>query len=484
MIALHVALALARGQSPPCSLNGELAGSSPTCVCDKPWTGPECSVIDFKPVTFPQGYGMQPAKAPWYNPNGSFTTWGGNALQDPATGKFHLFVSAMTNDCPLQTWGKNSRIDHAVADTIVGPYEFVDVAIPTWSHNAAPVQLHDGSYAIFHIGDGTGPAAGGQNCTAPPPSAPCASHVAGWTCTIGVCASGDGSANGLCGADLGEPDLSCAAGDAVGCATAAAKKCDATPGCAAFGLSPEWNGEHKAKLFSTKVALTPNPDWTVWQKAATTVGGAPLDFVRPATLAAAGSTIHVSKSLNGPWAPLAPNTLGGCNNPAPWVHPNGTIYCLCKNAVHRADEISGPWTVISTLSHSGGPQGTYEDPFLYTDARGWHLLYHVYNTTEHPPHGHECADSTVSAHAFSLDGYEWHMSPLSPYGTQVELSNGTTVTIATRERPKMWFNAKGEKTHLFNGACSASSCPNGPTTGCVDCKYNNWDYTLIQPLAV
>ena len=40
-----------------------------------------------------------------------------------------------------------------------------------------------------------------------------------------------------------------------------------------------------------------------------------------------GSTIHIAKSLNGPWTPLQ-TTLGACNNPAPWVHPNGTIYVL------------------------------------------------------------------------------------------------------------------------------------------------------------
>ena len=70
--------------------------------------------------------------------------------------------------------------------------------------------------------------------------------------------------------------------------------------------------------------------------------------------AAAGSTIHVAKSLDGPWTPLEPNTLGGCNNPAPWVHPNGTIYCLCGNSVLRTNSIEGPWEHISSLSHSGG----------------------------------------------------------------------------------------------------------------------------------
>ena len=42
-------------------------------------------------------------------------------------------------------WTGNSRIEHGVADTITGPYKMVDVAIPTWSHNSAPVALEDGT---------------------------------------------------------------------------------------------------------------------------------------------------------------------------------------------------------------------------------------------------------------------------------------------------------------------------------------------------
>jgi hypothetical protein len=126
----------------------------------------------------------------------------------------------------------------------------------------------------------------------------------------------------------------------------------------------------------------------------------------------------------------------------------------------------------------------WTDPFLYTDERGWHLLYHVYNTHENPPHGHECFNSTVSAHSFSADGFTWFTSPTQPYGTQVETADGAVVTVATRERPKLFFDEHGKKTHLLNGVCAASACPDGPTTGCVDCKYANWDYTLVQPLAM
>ena len=87
-----------------------------------------------------------------------------------------------------------------------------------------------------------------------------------------------------------------------------------------------------------------------------------------------------------------------------------------------------------------------------------------------------------SAHSFSADGFRWHMSAVPPYGTQVRLADGSAVTVATRERPKLFFDAAGKKTHLINGVCSAPNCPNGPSTGCVDCKYADHAGTLLVKL--
>lgn len=350
-------------QRPPCSLNGALDAND-DCVCDAPWSGPDCSTMNFKPVRFPQGYGMEP----------NVTSWGGHAIFDGLT--YHLYVAVMTNGCSLRTWTRNSRIDHAVSNTITGPYKFKDVAINTWSHNPAPISLPDGTYAIVHIGDASGQPDGGKNCSG----------------------------------------------------------------------------------FHTSV-----------------------DRRRART--ATGSSIHIAQSLDGPWVPLKTNALNSCNNPSPFVHQNGTIFIVCNNNIlMRSKSISGPWTVVTSLQHSNGPPGTYEDAFLYIDDRGFHLLWHVYNTNEHPPHGHECIDSTVSAHSYSEDGFSWFLSPIQPYGTQVVLSDGNTITVATRERPKLFFDENGRMTHLFNGVCGAPACPDGPPTGCVDCKYDSWDFTLIAPL--
>lgn len=356
-----------------CSLNGACTPSG-ICACDKPWSGLACEKMNFRPVTFPQGYGMTP----------NVTSWGGNALFDGS--QYHIFVSAMTHGCTLAHWTQNSRIDHGVAKEITGPYVFSDVAIGVWAHNSAPIKLADGTFAIFHIGDGTLGPDGGQNC----------SHR-----------------------------------DSV---------------------KPDFRGNAKKILYGPK-----------------------------------SSCVHVSKSLYGPWEPdlfFSSDFCNNCNNPAPWVHQNGSIFANCQGSLIRADSLSGTWTTVSSISFQGGPPGNYEDPFLYTTFRGFHMLYHVYNTTEHPPHGHECVDSTVSAHAFSEDGHTWYISPVQPYTTQVELSSGEIITVATRERPKLFFDKHGQMTHLFNGVCGASACPAGPATGCVDCKYDNWDYTLIVPLDV
>ena len=120
-------------------------------------------------------------------------------------------------------------------------------------------------------------------------------------------------------------------------------------------------------------------------------------------------------------------------------------------------------------------------PMLPSPCLTCRLLQTVYQA--HP--AYTCVNSTVSAHGFSEDGFTWHMSPTSPYGTQIVTTKGT-ITISTRERPKIYFDKSGQMTHLFNGVCSTPACPppNGPHTGCVDCKYKGWDYTLIAPLAV
>ena len=217
-----------------------------------------------------------------------------------------------------------------------------------------------------------------------------------------------------------------------------------------------------------------------------------------------GSTIHTADSPNGPWTPLQNNTLGNCNNPAPFVvfascEKAHIVYVVCSHAgkgiLKRAEDISGPWETISvvnpgnitTKNNDGGKEIHYEDPSLYIDRRGFHIIYHAYVRNENPPHGHDCTHSTVSKYLFSQNGVTWHIAPGNPYGTQVEVTGNGIITTATRERPSLIFQSDGSgqprMTHLLTSACGVANCPNGDAAGCVNCKYDNWDYTLIQPLA-
>jgi len=75
-----------------CSLNG--ACTAGACECAAPWHGPGCELLKFRPVSFPQGYGMAP----------NLTTWGGGAIYDAGTKKYHSYISSMTNDCGLETY--------------------------------------------------------------------------------------------------------------------------------------------------------------------------------------------------------------------------------------------------------------------------------------------------------------------------------------------------------------------------------------------
>jgi hypothetical protein len=212
------------------------------------------------------------------------------------------------------------------------------------------------------------------------------------------------------------------------------------------------------------------------------------------TLEALGSTIHISKSLYGPWLPVTPNTLPSCGNPAPHVHKNGTIFIVCDhNMLYRAENVNGPWTKVTDLTgvldgRSGGVPGKYEDPFMWQDSTdNWHIIYHVYTVTDGKQGGPgACSNATVSGHVFSTDGHTWHPSASSPYSSQVAMRDGRLITVSTRERPNIFFNAAGQMTHLFNAVCAATgdSCAAHTGTGCVDCKYEQWDYNLVAPLDV
>lgn len=224
------------------------------------------------------------------------------------------------------------------------------------------------------------------------------------------------------------------------------------------------------------------------------------------------STLHIASSPYGPWVP-SPFPPPTCNNPAPLPHPNGSFFLLCDSSAlyYSPHSVLGPWSRAGSVSAPGGVPGTYEDAALFIDARGhWHALFHVYNVyglirisptrTLSPrfltlvPHTRpartcsdvtpSCVNSTVSGHAFSRDGLVWQGSPEQPFGNLVRFADGSSMLVSTRERPKLlWDAAHIVPTHLVTAVTGGvSDCAWHDNTPCVNCKYDFWDFSLVQPL--
>lgn len=194
--------------------------------------------------------------------------------------------------------------------------------------------------------------------------------------------------------------------------------------------------------------------------------------------ASGGAPLHVANSPFGPWTPVVDVPQPDCNNPTQWRHGNGTWFLVCNvTQLYTGANVTGPWRHVTGIAMKGTP-GIFEDPFLFIDVRGhWHVLFHTYTLTCDTP---RCDPTSISGHSFSRDGLTWHSSCVQPYFNTANVTDGTVVTMSTRERPKLLFNAAGEPTHLFNGVCPTPNCYPKPA---VDCKVIGfWDHTLVVPL--
>jgi hypothetical protein len=329
-------------------------------------------------------------------------------------GEYHLFAAAMTNGCLLKHWGSNSRVEHAVSADPLGPFVFRDVAVGVQAHNPAPLRLADGRWVIYHIGQGNNGTNGGRPCHDRPCCLP---------------------------------------------------KCSACPGSSSFA-PPSATSDSKQRAANIWIA-----EW-----AARANDDAVLDVRRDPPLPVVA---HVANSPYGPWLPLhlTGEFVEGCINPAPWQLSNGTIYLICGSSILlRSESLTGPYDRVAFINRSLAPVPVIEDAALWVDGEHrWHALFHGFSRSggqlcygqacEAPL----CANTTVSAHAFSLDGIEWHWSQTQPYTATTELEGGSSVHSATRERPKPFIDSRGRLSHLVTAVVDVPHC--GRTNdSCANCK--------------
>ena len=136
-----------------CFLGGECKVGR--CVCDVWRTAANCSQINLLPVA--------PGHVQVY-PEAGWSSWGAQVIF--TRGKYHLFSARFSSHCGLNSWWCNSEVIHAESDTPDGLFhtEGTPVVLP-FAHNPAVAVAADGTYIIFHIGEGTTPRSKQGNCS-------------------------------------------------------------------------------------------------------------------------------------------------------------------------------------------------------------------------------------------------------------------------------------------------------------------------------
>lgn len=177
--------------------------------------------------------------------------------------------------------------------------------------------------------------------------------------------------------------------------------------------------------------------------------------------------IATAKDLNGPWErrdacvlDTKPDTFYEflTSNPAPWINEDGSVTLVFKARKYNeqfpyhssmmiglatAPSIEGPYTVVGHEPIFGPDKmGEIEDPFLWKDETGYHMIAKDMKSTLAGEH-----HAGILAH--SKDAVHWTLDkePLA-YSRELLWDNGETITMGQLERP-FGLVQDGRLTHLF-----------------------------------
>ena len=105
-----------------------------------------------------------------------------------------------------------------------------------------------------------------------------------------------------------------------------------------------------------------------------------------------------------------------------------------------------------------------EDPYLYAKQGPTGVSFHAILHRNGCKGGVGCEPHVSGQHAFSFDGYEWHLSAANAYNASVLYDDGSVEELATRERPHLILDpVTKEPTHLVAGAGLKGFGPGGRT---------------------
>ena len=167
-------------------------------------------------------------------------------------------------------------------------------------------------------------------------------------------------------------------------------------------------------------------------------------------------------------------------NPSAYIYPNGTTILIyrgtqCDNihttgehiGIAIADHWLGPYKRISNKPIFGWNINN-EDPYIWRNKRGFHLLMHSQNNTGE---NHKIRGS----YAYSLNGINnWILSKDDPWTNYIEYNDGSNATFVRRQKPALIFDNIYDMNpiYLINGVDINGSDGTMWQTG----------WTLIQPI--
>ena len=163
-----------------------------------------------------------------------------------------------------------------------------------------------------------------------------------------------------------------------------------------------------------------------------------------------GASVAHAATPYGPWTQY-PNVVPKATNPSAVVFENGTVLLAARHSaisvhdpcslhIYVADDYRGPYRLVNNCT------GVSEDPFLWRDARGFHILTHV-KQGEYPTWYADFGGVFSSP-----DGISWR-GPAREYAYNTTVANGWAgrggnTTLSARQRP--FLLVENSTRYLFN----------------------------------
>lgn len=181
--------------------------------------------------------------------------------------------------------------------------------------------------------------------------------------------------------------------------------------------------------------------------------------------------LATAKSVYGPWTrrdePILAPRPGKwdslmTNNPAPCVHPDGSVLLVYKSVAFQTDALR---MGVAKAEHYDGPYERLSDQpiFSFAETGGqiedgyvwWSQEEQRYEIIMKDMTGSICGERAGGIHGYSKDGLTWFVSeqPLA-YSRRVKWDDGTETVQGNLERPQLLIE-DGRPTHLFAATCNS-----------------------------